>query len=83
MTIARRIVRQRSDGLPPIATRQLECLDRAGYKVVVVVVRSAYIEDDVANSKTAHLRSDDLPPYVGRWMTSRLRCFGGRGSSMF
>lgn len=43
---------------PSIITRQLEYPDCAAYKVMVVVGRSAYIEDDVANSKAAHLRSE-------------------------
>lgn len=45
---------------PSIITRQIEYPDCAAYKVMVVVVRSANIEDDVANAKAAHLRSDGL-----------------------
>lgn len=57
----------------PTATRQLEY--PAGYKVVVVVVRSAYIEDDVATPSCTVM---GLP--LLSWSLDNLatfRCFGG------
>ena len=44
----------------PTATRQLEY--PAGYKVVAVVVWSAYVEDDVATPKQRICAVMDLPP---------------------